>query len=149
MAYIIAQPCIGTKDTACVVVCPVDCIHPTKDEPNFAAEEMLYIDPDTCIDCNLCVDECPVTAIFPQADLPAEWMAFIEKRSTDPHKLDDTGSESGANERTDNRHKCVSPIRASFVTDRQDRMCDARAQITRGIDCVSGRPAQTQADDPD
>src|SRR5205814_6797930 len=81
MAYIIAQPCIGTKDTACVVVCPVDCIHPTKDEPNFAAEEMLYIDPDTCIDCNLFFDECPVTAIFPQADLPAEWAAFIEKNA--------------------------------------------------------------------
>jgi NAD-dependent dihydropyrimidine dehydrogenase PreA subunit len=81
MAYIIAQPCIGTKDTACVVVCPVDCIHPTKDEPNFATEEMLYIDPDTCIDCNLCVDECPVTAIFAQADLPAEWASFIERNA--------------------------------------------------------------------
>ncbi len=42
MAYIIAQPCIGTKDTACVVVCPVDCIHPKKDEPDFEKEEMLY-----------------------------------------------------------------------------------------------------------
>ena len=73
MAHIIAQPCIGTKDTACVAVCPVDCIHPTKDEPEFATAEMLYIDPDTCIDCGLCVDECPVTAIFPQEDLPAEW----------------------------------------------------------------------------
>jgi ferredoxin len=73
MAYVIAQPCIGTKDTACVAVCPVDCIHPTKDEAAFAEAQMLYIDPDTCIDCNLCVDECPVTAIFPQDELPAEW----------------------------------------------------------------------------
>ena len=56
MAHIIAQPCIGTKDTACVAVCPVDCIHPTKDEPDFETAEMLYIDPDTCIDCGLCVD---------------------------------------------------------------------------------------------
>ena len=47
----------------------------------FAAEEMLYIDPDTCIDCGLCVDECPVTAIFPQEDLPAEWVEFIEKNA--------------------------------------------------------------------
>ena len=46
MSHYIAQPCIGTKDTACVTVCPVDCIHPTKDEPDFATEEMLYIDPD-------------------------------------------------------------------------------------------------------
>src|SRR5688500_4521515 len=82
MSHIIAQPCIGTKDTACVTVCPVDCIHPTKDETEkFAAEEMLYIDPDTCIDCGLCVDECPVTAIFPQEDLPAEWAAFIERNA--------------------------------------------------------------------
>src|SRR5436305_15240810 len=42
---------------------------------------MLYIDPDTCIDCNLCVDECPVTAIFPQEDLPAEWASFIERNT--------------------------------------------------------------------
>ena len=42
MAHIIAQPCIGVKDTACVTVCPVDCIHPTKDEADFATAEMLY-----------------------------------------------------------------------------------------------------------
>ena len=79
MAHIIAQPCIGTKDTACVAVCPVDCIHPTKDEANFDKEELLFIDPDTCIDCGLCVDECPVKAIFPQDDLPEEWAGFIER----------------------------------------------------------------------
>ena len=51
MAYVIAEPCINTKDTACVDACPVDCIHPKKDEPRFAEEEMLYIDPVECIDC--------------------------------------------------------------------------------------------------
>ncbi len=71
MAYVIAQPCINTKDTACVAVCPCDCIHPTKDEPEFAQAEQLYINPDDCIDCGLCVDECPVT-IFPDEDVPAE-----------------------------------------------------------------------------
>jgi NAD-dependent dihydropyrimidine dehydrogenase PreA subunit len=81
MAHVIAQPCIGTKDTACVAVCPVDCIHPTKDDADFASAEMLYIDPDTCIDCGLCVDECPVSAIFPLEDLPAEWAGFIEKNA--------------------------------------------------------------------
>jgi NAD-dependent dihydropyrimidine dehydrogenase PreA subunit len=81
MAYIIAQPCVGVKDTACVAVCPVDCIHPTKEEADFAAVDMLFIDPDTCIDCNLCVDECPVLAIFPQVDLPAEWSEYIEKNA--------------------------------------------------------------------
>src|SRR5687768_16440768 len=81
MSHFIAQPCIGVKDTACVTVCPVDCIHPTKDEADFATAEMLYIDPDTCIDCGLCVDECPVSAIFPQEDLPAEWAEYIEKNT--------------------------------------------------------------------
>jgi len=79
MPHIIAEPCIGTKDTACVAVCPVDCIHPTKDDEDFDDQEQLFIDPDTCIDCGLCVDECPVTAIFTEEDLPEEWSDYIEK----------------------------------------------------------------------
>ena len=51
MAYVITEPCIGTKDSACVDVCPVDCIHPRKDEPGFEAATMLNIHPDECIDC--------------------------------------------------------------------------------------------------
>ena len=81
MAFVITQPCVGVKDTACVTVCPVDCIHPTKDEPGFETAEMLYIDPDTCIDCNLCVEECPVKAIFAQEDVPTEWQEFIERNA--------------------------------------------------------------------
>jgi NAD-dependent dihydropyrimidine dehydrogenase PreA subunit len=81
MAYVIALPCIGVKDTACVAICPCDCIHPKKDEAGFETAEMLYIDPRSCIDCNLCMDECPVHAIFPQDDLPAEWQHFIEKNA--------------------------------------------------------------------
>lgn len=81
MPFIIAEPCIGTKDTSCVAVCPVDCIHPTEDEDGFSEAEMLYIEPDTCIDCGLCVDECPVKAIFPEEDLPEEWASFIEKNA--------------------------------------------------------------------
>src|SRR5579885_2186768 len=61
MAYVIAEPCIGTKDTACVDVCPVDCIHPRKDEPGFDNEKQLYINPAECIDCGACVPVCPVT----------------------------------------------------------------------------------------
>ena len=78
MPHVIAEPCIGTKDTACVAVCPVDCIHPTKDEPEYETSEMLFIDPETCIDCGLCVDECPVQAIFPEEDLPDEWIKYIQ-----------------------------------------------------------------------
>ena len=81
MAYVITQPCIGTKDTACVAVCPMDCIHPTRDETDFAAAEQLYVDPAFCIDCGLCVDECPVAAVFADSDVPAEWKGFIEKNA--------------------------------------------------------------------
>jgi NAD-dependent dihydropyrimidine dehydrogenase PreA subunit len=81
MAYVIALPCIGAKDTACVAVCPVDCIHPTKDEPGFESAEMLHINAQDCTDCGLCASECPVQAIFPDEDLPAEWSHFIEKNA--------------------------------------------------------------------
>jgi NAD-dependent dihydropyrimidine dehydrogenase PreA subunit len=76
MAYVIAEPCIGTKDTACVDVCPVDCIHPRKDEAAFESETQLYISPVECIDCGACVPVCPVTAIFALDDLPEKWQNF-------------------------------------------------------------------------
>jgi len=78
MTYVIAEPCIGTKDTACVEVCPVDCIHPTKKEPDFATAELLYINPDECIDCGACVPECPVDAIFDEAELPEKWAHYTK-----------------------------------------------------------------------
>ena len=78
MAHIIAEPCIATKDTSCVEVCPVDCIHPKKEDGGFEGAKQLYIDPDTCIDCGLCVDECPVQAIYPEEDLPEEWSPYIQ-----------------------------------------------------------------------
>ncbi len=81
MPHVIAEPCIGTKDAACVDVCPVDCIHPTKAEGDHAAATQLFIDPDVCIDCGLCVDECPVHAIFPADDLPQEWIHYIQLNS--------------------------------------------------------------------
>jgi ferredoxin len=77
MTYVITEPCINVKDTACVDVCPVDCIHPRKDEPDFATAPQLYINPDECIDCGACEPECPVNAIFPEDDVPAEWHDFI------------------------------------------------------------------------
>ena len=64
MAYVIAEPCIDVKDTACVDACPVDCIHPRKNESDFAVAAQLYIDPVECIDCGACVPVCPVSAIF-------------------------------------------------------------------------------------
>src|ERR1035437_3324758 len=81
MAYVIAEPCIGTKDTACVDACPVDCIHPKKDEPAYADAELLYIDPVECIDCGACVPVCPVSAIFALDDLPEKWSEFTAKNA--------------------------------------------------------------------
>ncbi|MFJ5136643.1 FAD-dependent oxidoreductase [Streptomyces sp. NPDC088707] len=63
MTYAITQTCCN--DATCVAVCPVNCIHPTPEEPDFGTTEMLYIDPKACIDCGACADACPVDAIFP------------------------------------------------------------------------------------
>ena len=79
MPFIITDPCIETKDTACVDVCPVDCIHPRKDEPEFAQVTMLYIHPDECIDCGACVPACPVAAIYESIDAtPSHQKDLIE-----------------------------------------------------------------------
>ena len=78
MPHIIAEPCIGTKDTSCVEVCPVDCIHPTKANGAFEKVGQLYIDPDTCIDCAACEAVCPVNAIYYQEDVPADQKEWID-----------------------------------------------------------------------
>src|SRR5438105_15842154 len=76
MTYVIAEPCIDLKDLSCVEVCPVDCIHPTENEPGFAEVNQLFIDPEECIDCDACVEACPVDAIFAEDHLPEEWRHF-------------------------------------------------------------------------
>lgn len=76
--YVITEPCIGTKDSACVEVCPVDCIHPRKDEPEYETSEMLYINPDECIDCGACQPACPVEAIFRDEDVPEQWQHYTQ-----------------------------------------------------------------------
>ncbi len=68
MAYVVTENCIKCKYTDCVEVCPVDCF---REGPNF-----LVIDPEECIDCTLCVPECPVNAIFAEDDLPTEQQQF-------------------------------------------------------------------------
>lgn len=72
MAHVITELCIGTKSTSCEAICPVDCIHPAPDELGFADADMLFIDPQACIDCGLCIDACPVGAIYVEDDLPVE-----------------------------------------------------------------------------
>ena len=77
MAYVITARCLGVKDAACVDACPVDCIHPTKGEPEFEISRQLYIDPVECIDCGACEPVCPVQAIFAIAEVPPQWQRFI------------------------------------------------------------------------
>ena len=90
MTYVVTENCIRCKYTDCVEVCPVDCFH---EGPNF-----LVIDPDECIDCTLCVPECPVNAIFAEDDLPEDqkqytginaelakkWPVLTEKKPAPP-----------------------------------------------------------------
>ncbi len=70
MAYVVTENCIKCKYTDCVEVCPVDCFH---EGPNF-----LVIDPDECIDCTLCVPECPINAIYAEDDLPDNQKQFVQ-----------------------------------------------------------------------
>ena len=70
MTYVVTDNCILCKYTDCVDVCPVDCFH---EGPNF-----LVIDPEECIDCTLCVPECPAEAIFAEDELPDEMEHFME-----------------------------------------------------------------------
>ena len=68
MTHVVCAPCFNCKYTDCVVVCPVECF--------YEGEQMLYIHPDECIDCEACVPECPVEAIFHEDNVPEEWKEF-------------------------------------------------------------------------
>jgi ferredoxin len=70
MAFVVTEPCFGCKYTDCVVVCPADCFR--------EGEQMLFIDPDSCLDCDACTPECPVQAIYHEDDVPDEWKDFID-----------------------------------------------------------------------
>lgn len=94
MIYIIAEPCQGVCDTACVDVCPVDCIHgpvPLEDiratredggedalKAKYGDKIQLWIDPEECISCGACEPECPVEAIFEDEETPEKWAHYIE-----------------------------------------------------------------------
>jgi len=75
MPHVITQSCCS--DGSCVYACPVNCIHPSPDEPGFATAEMLYIDPQACVDCGACVSACPVGAIAPATQLTDEQLPFV------------------------------------------------------------------------
>lgn len=68
MTHTVCEPCNDCKYTDCVAVCPVECF--------YQDDMMLYIDPADCIDCEACVPECPVEAIFAEANVPAQWTSY-------------------------------------------------------------------------
>lgn len=76
MPHVITQSCCS--DGSCVYACPVNCIHPSPDEPGFATAEMLFIDPDACVDCGACVSACPVGAISADTKLTEKQLPFVE-----------------------------------------------------------------------
>ena len=69
MAFVVTEPCVNCKFTDCVVVCPMECF--------YGDDRQLYIDPDDCIDCEACVSECPVEAIFHETAVPAPWAGYV------------------------------------------------------------------------
>lgn len=76
MPHVVTQSCCS--DASCVYACPVNCIHPTPDEPDFLTAEMLHIDPASCVDCGACVSACPVDAIVPQAKLTDSQQRYLD-----------------------------------------------------------------------
>ena len=70
MTYVVTAYCEKCKYTDCVEVCPVEAFH--------EGPEMLYINPETCIDCDVCVAQCPVEAIYPDDQVPEQWASYTE-----------------------------------------------------------------------
>src|SRR4051812_13071372 len=83
MTHVVTQPCYDCKYTDCVAVCPVECF--------YQDEMQLYIDPQDCIDCEACVPECPVEAIFTEASTPSQWQNFIALNAERSAALKDSG----------------------------------------------------------
>jgi ferredoxin len=115
VTYVISGPCIGTKDTSCVEVCPVDCIHPTPDEADFEQAEQLYIDPEECIDCDACVETCPVDAITPVDVAPVEWRKYVGStplttvRTTPETLTNACATGTSVNSRSSRTHRGSAP----------------------------------------
>ncbi len=86
MTHVVCQPCNDCKYTDCVVVCPDDCF--------FQDEKMLYIEPQECIDCEACVPECPVEAIYKDVNVPSQWAGFIALNAERAAALKEGGQEA-------------------------------------------------------
>src|SRR6266480_1334224 len=83
MAFVVCEPCCDCKYTDCVVVCPCECF--------YDDDTQLYIDPEHCIDCEACVSECPVGAIFHEANVPGPWVEYVQLNAERVHALQENG----------------------------------------------------------
>ena len=93
MAFVVTEPCVGCKYTDCVTVCPMECFH--------EGEKMLYIDPADCIDCEACVPECPVEAIYAEANTPAQWTSYVQLNADKAAALKAQGGPAHITEKQD------------------------------------------------
>jgi ferredoxin len=91
MTHVVCEPCYDCKYTDCVAVCPVECF--------YQDDMMLYIDPVDCIDCEACVPECPVEAIFVESAVPAQWSSFTQQNADRSAAL--KGGDGHITEKTD------------------------------------------------
>jgi ferredoxin--NADP+ reductase len=130
MPHIITQSCCS--DGSCVYACPVNCIHPSPDEPGFATAEMLFIDPAACVDCGACVSACPVGAIAPESKLEPKQLPFVALNAA-------FYPERAADEKVPPTSKLAPVIEAPFV--------DARAGGPLTVAIVGSGPAAMYAAD--
>ena len=98
MTYIIAKACVDVRDGACVDVCPVDCIY------SKPGDAQLYINPEECIDCAACEPVCPVNAIFPEDQVPADEKSYIEINYKYDYKTSSPGNGAGIGPKAAKQH---------------------------------------------
>ena len=84
MTHVVTEPCFDCKYTDCVVVCPVECF--------YQADQFLVIHPEECIDCEACVPECPVEAIFHEDNVPEQWKEWTPLNAEKSVELKDAGA---------------------------------------------------------
>ena len=130
MPHVITQSCCS--DASCVYACPVNCIHPSPDEPGFATAEMLYIDPAACVDCGACVSACLVGAIAADTRLEPKQLPFVALNAA-------FYPERAADEKVPPTSKLAPVIEAPFV--------DARAGGPLTVAIVGSGPAAMYAAD--
>jgi len=105
MTHVVFEPCHDCKYTDCVVVCPADCF--------YQDEKQLYIDPmpppEGCTDCQACVPECPVEAIFADSDVPAKWTSFVDLNTERSAALKAGGGNITAKQGPQKGAGCIDP----------------------------------------